>query len=132
MKFQQYPAFISLIAILIIGAVTASIALGLLVSGADSQLSALTRLHSFQARALADACSEAALQQIKNSSGYTGSGTLTYGFGTCDYSVTSQGGGNRTIHASSTVATVIRKVNVTTSQVTPSITIASWQELGDF
>ncbi len=132
MKQQTKAGFISLIAMLIIGAIASSIALGLLVSGADIQLSSLTRWRSLQARHLVDACSENALWQIRNSVSYTGTGTLTYSFGTCTYTVTSQGGGSRTIQASSTVATIIRKVKILTSQVSPSITVSSWQELGDF
>ena len=82
--------------------------------------------------ALTNACAEEALQQIRDSTPFTGSGNLTLGQGACSYTVTSQGAQNRTITASGTVGTIIRKVKVIINKINPQITVTSWQEMDNF
>ena len=124
--------FIALLSVLIVTAVAVSITVALLIMGVGSSRTSFARQQSTQARALADACAEEALQEIHDSVSYEGSDTLTLGQGTCDYRVTKLTGQNRTIDATGTVGTIIRKVNVVIDSITPDINILSWQEVSDF
>ena len=124
--------YIALITVLVTGAVGVAIAVSVLWLGLGSSKTSFSMEQSNQAKALANACSEEALQQIRDSTPFTGSGNLTFGQGTCSYTVTSQGGQNRTITASASVGTIVRKVKITIDKITPSINITSWQEVADF
>lgn len=124
--------FITLISVLIVGAVGTAIAVSLILLGIGSSRTSFAVEQSNQAKALANACAEEALQQIRDSTPYTGSGNLSLGQGDCSYTVTSQGGQNRTITASGTVGTIVRKVEVVIDTINPAIEIVSWKELPDF
>lgn len=122
----------TLLTVLVVGAVTLAITTSLLLLGTGSARTSLAKQQSEQAKGLAGACIEEALQQIRDSTSFTGTGSLTLGQGTCFYTVTNTGGSNRTITAYGTVGTITRKVRAYTTQINPSITISSWQELSDF
>ena len=69
--------------------------------------------------------------QIRDSSSFTGTSTLAFGQGFCEYEVINEGGEIRTINASSTVDTTIRKVKTTITAINPQITVFSWLEVSD-
>lgn len=121
--------YVTLISVLIISAIGVAIATSLLLLGLSSSRTSFALQQSDQAKALADACMEEALQQINDSIPFTGTGNLALGQGTCTYTVTSTGGQTRTITSSGTVGTIIRKNNVTITKITPGIIISSWQEV---
>lgn len=124
--------FITLISVLVVSAVAVAVTLSLILLGIGSSRTSFAVQQSNQAKALANACAEEALQQIRDSTPFVGSGNLTLGQGTCSYTVTSQGGQNRTITASGTVGTVVRKTKVIINNISPTITVTSWQEVSDF
>lgn len=124
--------YIALITVLVTGAVGVAITTSLLLLGLGSSRTSFALEQSTQAKALANACSEEALQQIRDSTPFTGTGSLTLGQGSCTYTVTNDGGQNRTITASGTVGTIVRKVKVIIDKITPSINVTSWQEVADF
>jgi hypothetical protein len=126
---KQRKGFITLIAILIVGAAGVTIVSSLLLFGIDNSRTAFAIEQSNQAKALANACAEEGMQQIRNSTPFTGSGGLTLGRGTCTYTVTSQGSQNRTVTTSGTVGTIIRKVKIIINKINPSIIVVSWQEV---
>ena len=121
--------YITLISVLVVGAVGVAIALSLILLGTGSSRTSFANERSNQSKALANACAEEAFQQIRDSTPFTGSGTLTFGQGVCSYTVTSQGGQNRTITTSGTVGTIIRKVNIIINKINPAIIVTSWQEV---
>lgn len=123
--------YVALIAVLIIGAASLAIGLALLTTGTDSQRAALITQQSAQARALADACTEEALQQIYNTASFTGSNNLSQGQGSCTYTVSNTGGSNRIIDTAGNVSGVVRKVKVYVTITASSISITSWQEVAD-
>jgi len=124
--------YITLISVLVVGAVGIAITTSLILLGVGSSRTSFAVEQSNQAKGLANACAEEALQQIRDSTPYTGSGNLALGQGTCTYTVTSQGGQDRTITASGTVGTIVRKVSIVITKISPSITISTWQEVSDF
>lgn len=121
--------YIALITVLIVGAAATAISLVLLVTGADSQRAALVEQQSIQARSLASACAEEALQVVHDNKAYTGTNTITLSTGTCSYTVTSTGTSTRTIDTSATVDEAIRKVKVLITIGATNISINSWQEV---
>jgi hypothetical protein len=124
--------YVLLISVLIIGAVAVSIATALLVFGVGSSRTSLSIQQGVRARGLANACASEALQQIRDSTPFTGTSNLTLGQGTCSYTVTNTGGPNRTIISTGTVGTVVRKVKITITKINPQIVVATWQEVADF
>ena len=124
--------YITLISVLVIGAVGVAITLSLILLGNGSSRTSFALQQSTQAKGLANTCAEEALQQIRDSTPFSGSGNLTLGQGTCSYTVTKQLGQNRTIIAFGTVGTIIRKVNIIINKINPTITLTSWQEVADF
>lgn len=124
--------FITLTAALLVAAVGSAIAVSLLLLAVSATRTSLALIQSSQAKALANACADEALEQIHDDSSFTGSGTLTMGQGTCSFTVTTQGAQNRTATASGTVNTIVRKVKVVIDKISPSINVVSWQELADF
>ncbi len=124
--------FATLVSILIVGAIGLAIAISLILLGLSSSRTSFARVQSFQAKALADACAEEALQQIHDSTSYTGSGSLTLGQGSCSYNVTSLGGQNRAITATGAVGSMTRRVSIVIDQINPAMHATSWQEVADF
>jgi DeoR/GlpR family transcriptional regulator of sugar metabolism len=126
---RQSGGYIALMAVLIVGAASLAIGLALLTMGADSQRSTLIAQQSAQARSLATACAEEALQEIHDDTAFTGTDNLSLGQGTCSYTVTNTGGNNRTITASGVVGEVTRKLEIYATIGVSSISIISWQEI---
>ncbi len=121
--------YITLISVLVFGAVGTAIALSVILLGLGSSRTSFAWEQSNQAKALANACAEEALQQIRNLTSYTGSGNLSLGQGVCDYIVTTQGGENRTITALGEVGTITRNVEVIINTIEPAIELTSWREI---
>jgi hypothetical protein len=119
--------FMVLLAVLIVGAVSLSVALYLLRGGADLQRSTLVAQQAAQARQLADACAEEALEQLQAASSYTGTANVTLGQGSCSYTVANPGGTARTISASGNVNGNVRKLQVNAT-IGTSISVTSWQD----
>ena len=126
--YNNDAGYVTLISVLVVGAVGVAIALSLILLGAGSSRTSFALQQSVQAKGLANACAEEALEQIRESTLFTGSGNLTIGQGTCSYTVTDTGGTNRTVTASGTVGTIIRKVSISITAINPLIVVTSWQE----
>ena len=129
--YHKEGGYITLLSVLVIGAVGISIAVSLLLFGLSSSRTSFALEQSNQARGIANACAEEAMQQIRNSTPFTGIGNLSLSKGTCLYTVNSQGEQNRTITSFGTVGTIIRKVKVTIGAINPQIKVISWQEVAE-
>lgn len=128
---RQQSGYMTLLSVLVVGAVGVSIAVSLLLLGLSSSRTSFAIEQSNQAKGIANACAEKAMQQIRDSTPFTGTGNLSLGQGSCSYAVISQGGQNRTITSLSIVGTIIRKVEITIDTINPQINIVSWQEVAD-
>ena len=124
--------YITLLMVIIVGAIGVATGVSLLLLGVGSSRASLSLDKSNQAKALANACAEQALDQIRTSPAFSGSASLTLGQGACSYTVTNLGGENRLINASGAVDEVLRKVKINLNQITPKINLTSWQEVSDF
>jgi len=131
-KLQPSRGYITLMSVLIVSAIGTTIALSLILLGLGVSRNSFALEQSNQAKALANSCAEEALQQIRDLTPFAGTGSLSSARGACEYEVVNDGGQNRTITASSTVGTVIRKVKITIDTINPNINIVLWQEVGSF
>lgn len=129
MNSQNKKAFTTLLAVLIITAIALAVSTSLLLLGLNSSKTSFAIEQSNQAKALANACAETGLQQIRSSTPYVGTGNLTLGNGTCNYTVTNTDGTNRTVTAYGTVGTIIRRISISVTAINPKIIISSWQEI---
>ncbi len=130
-KNNRNQGFVTLISVIVAGAVGLSVAIALIILGIDSSKNALSLEESKKAKALVDACAEEALEKIRDSLLFAGGGGLSLESGTCGYLVTDQGGQNRLVQASGTAGTAIRKVTINLNQIRPRISIISWLEVPD-
>lgn len=118
--------------VLIIGAVGTSIVISLILLGIGSSKTTIVIEQSYEAKALADLCTEEALEQIRLATAFTGTASIDIGTGNCEYTIANTGGENRTIQSTGTKGTVIRKVEVSINQINPTIEIVSYKEVVDF
>jgi len=131
-SIKESGGYIALISVLIISAIIVLIATSAsLVSIGESDMG-FEENQAWETSFLAAACAEEALQQIKDSLPFSGSGNLSLGQGSCGYTVTRLIGQNRIINASGTVDSIVRKLKITIDKIKPSINITSWQEVADF
>ncbi len=121
--------FAALIGVLIFGGFCITIATSMVLSATRSMQTSLAMRQSYEAKAVAEACADIALQAIHDDTGYTGTGGTTLGMGTCTYTVTDNGGSTRTVDVSASVGRIVKTFVITTDQVSPTIHIASWSEI---
>lgn len=133
LDIKSQKGVLTLMSVLIAGAVGLAVGVSLILLGLAYSKSGLAFQQSNQAKALANACAEEALEQINLLNSYTATNvSLTMGQGSCLYTVANTGGTTRKITTSGTVATIVRKNQITLSALSPSIIISSWQEVADF
>lgn len=129
MRRLEEQGYVALIAVLIIGAAATASCLALLSNGANSQRTALIEMQSKQARNLAAACAQEALQQVHDNIAFSGTNNISQGAGTCSYTVAVTSGVNRSIVTSANVSNVTRKVQVYATISSSGISVTSWQEV---
>ncbi len=125
-------AYVTLITMIITAAIGTAIAASVILLGLGASRSGFSLQQSAQARGLANACIEEAMQQLRSFTPFTGTGSLAMGQGSCNYTVISGGAQNRTATSSGTVGTVVRKVKAIINKINPAITVVSWQEVDSF
>ena len=125
--------YVLLISVLLTAVVGTAIAATLPLLGASSAQMGIAAEQSAKARALADACAEYALNELRQSAGYGGSETLILGQGSCTVlSVLGNGNQNRTVQTTGTVGNATRRVEVVVANINPQLTLDSWQEVWEF
>ena len=125
---KEQGGYVALILVLIISAISLAIALSILLSGTDAQRSLLVSQQSVQARSLATACAEEAMQQMHDNNAFSGTNSLALATGTCSYTVTVGSGNNRSIDASATVSSATRRLKVQLTIQSSSMSVTSWQD----
>lgn len=129
---QNTKGFVTLFSVLIVSAVAIAVTISTLLLGMSRSQTSFAQEQSYQAKALASACAEEALEQIRDHTPFTGSGRLSLGQGICTYTVTNPGGQNRIVTATGTVGSLVRKIKIIINTLHPSLGITSWQEVDEF
>ncbi|HEX7963503.1 MAG TPA: hypothetical protein VF466_02830 [Candidatus Saccharimonadales bacterium] len=129
---NRQRGYVALISVLIVGAAATAIGLALLSIGADAARSGLITQQGQQARSLASACAEEALQAVHDNVAYTGTTNIaSIGQGSCSYTVAIATPTTRTITASGTVGNTKRKIQSTGTLAAGTLTTNAWTEVGD-
>lgn len=124
--------FIALMGVVLISSITVLIVVGLLIQGAEQSKTTGTVERAFHARQYAQACAEEALERLKSTPTFTGTSTLVFTRGNCSSVVINTGGSTRTIDSRGNADTIVRRVKVLVSALSPQITVSSWQEVSAF
>jgi hypothetical protein len=125
--------FVALVSVLIVGAIGATIAVGLLAAGGSWLETKQAQRESAAARYLADACGEYALEKYRQNSAYAGTEVVPVGDENCTIrAVFTDGSGNKVIQTQAIVGSSTRRVEIRVGSRTPRLTISSWQEVADF
>jgi type II secretory pathway pseudopilin PulG len=129
---KNTKGYTTLLAVLVVAVVAGLISVSTMILGVDATRTALVYRESAQAEALMDACMEDALQEVRDSSSYVGSGGFSLGSGSCTHEVTSGGGDSRTIHAAGQVGNTIRRSTIEISGLSPLILVDAFDDVADF
>ncbi len=129
---KNNSGFAVLIGVLIVGAFGLSVALYLILSGLYSYQNSYLLEQSAQAKTLADACVESALNHIQLCSISVGAGSVQIDGQICNYEIIINSEQGRTVQSTAIVGSVIKKVKVVVSQIDPLAVVDSWQEVSDF
>lgn len=122
-----------MLATLVVSAIGVAIATSVLLLGIGSSRSSFALEQSAQAKALANACSEHALNMLRLNDGYAGNENIVMGGQACFIeTVGGTGPSNRTVRASATVGEVTRKVRVSGIDVSAAPSIVRWEEVADY
>lgn len=131
-KIKNKQGFMTLMSVLVTGAVALSAVLMILSMGIGSTQNSLTSTQGARAIYAASACAEEALQKIRDDQNFIGTENLTLGSATCEFTVQNLGGESRSIASSGSVGTIIRRLEIQIDAISPMINIVSWQEVADF
>lgn len=131
-KPKHKNAYTALLTILILGSIASVSAITLLSMGINQIKSSSSFNNATLARSLTSACAEEALMEIRNDTAFSGTGSLTFTQGSCEYEVIVGSGESRTINAQATIQDTTKKTQVTISAINPLIVINGWLEVADF
>lgn len=131
-NMEKHSGYVMLLSVLVTGAAALAIGIGMLTWGTLMSKEALIVQQSMIARQYAGGCAEQALQLIRNSQSYIGTGTISLSFGNCTYTVTNQGGEQRKITTQGQSGTIIRRMQIVIADISPQILVLSWQDVADF
>lgn len=130
---KQTYGFVALINVLLLGAIGTLFVTSFLLLGVDFSRTGAALVRSTQAKALANACAEEALQKLRESVYYAGSEQLAFTTGSCTIEpIQGVGNLNRTVQVTAAVTNVKRKIKIVVAAIHPTIQITSWQEVADF
>lgn len=129
---KQVNGYVMLVSVLVVGAIGVAVSVSLLLLGLSASRTSFSLEQSNQAKSLANACAEKALQQIRDLTSFSGTDVLNLGQGSCTYTVTAGSEENRTIEAYGSIDTILRRVKITIDQINPIVNIVSWQEVSEF
>jgi hypothetical protein len=128
LNLQSKKGFITLLIVIILGAIALALTLTLSTSSVWSIRGSMNSQSSNTTKSLVNACAEIALEAMRENNSYTGTGNVALNGNTCTYTVVNTGGTTRSITVTGTINGVTRKLSITTSSFNPLV-IGSWQEV---
>ena len=130
-KKTRECGYLTLITVLIVGAIGVAASLAVLSLGIGSARGTTTHDNLHEGRNLATACAEEALQAIRVQTAFTGNGNLSLGTASCTYAVTSGGGENRTITSEGQAGDAFVRLRIQLTSINHELTVSSWQEVAN-
>ena len=122
-----------MLGILILGAVGIAISVASILSGINQSLTSGVEIESAQARALANACAEVALNKLRLQPSYAGNETIAIDNDVCQIRpVLNSGTSTPTIQTQATKRSSTKRVQIIISARNPRIQLGSWTEVADY
>lgn len=132
MKGSQIKrGYIALISILILGFVGLTIVVSYMLIGLNSSEMSLETIQGSKARALANACGEIALRNLKQDINYTGDETLFLGEGFCEIKPVIINGSTRIFEVEGTVDNSLRRIRIELNEISPNVLESLWEEVDE-
>lgn len=128
---RSQKGYIALMSVIIVGVLGAAVMISVIAQGVTSSKTDFSLQQSGQARVLATACAEEALQVMLETGTTSKTSSLLLGAGTCSYTI-SKPTSSVIINATGIFGTLVKRVQVILSTTTPSIVLSSWQDVSDF
>lgn len=124
---------ITLISTLIVGAIGLVLSLTILTLSVDASRTSTILEQSQQADAYGHACAEYALNQLRLNVSYAGNEILSFTQGSCQVRpLLGSGNTNRTIQTIGISGTITKRGVVVVNTRIPTISLASWRDIGSF
>ncbi len=123
--------YVALMSVILMGALGTAVMVSVISQGVTSSKTELSLQQLGQARVLATACAEEALQVILETSTTSKTDVLVLGSGSCSYTI-SKPSSFVIINATGNYGSLVKRVQVTLSTSSPSIVLSSWQDVSDF
>ena len=129
---KRTDGFVALVSVIILGAIAVVIVISLLLFGISSVQNGEASEDSAQARYMADACAEYALEQLREDPSYAGEEQLETGSGSCEVLPTEVlSEGVVIIESIGRSGDAVRKVRIATNHVRPSVSVSIWEEVAE-
>ncbi len=132
---QENKGYIVLISVILLSVIGVTIATSLLLLGLGNSQSSFVFEQSTKAAALAESCTETALNSLRQDPGFPGGQTFTFDFGSCNVLPIEFNGPSYIIKTEAQVNDVYKRTTVSAQRLTDPIEkmqIDSWLEVGDF
>ncbi len=117
--------------VILVGALGVAIMVSIIAQGVTSTKTDFSLQQSGQARILATACAEEALQVVLETGTTSKTSSLVLGSGSCSY-VISKPAMAVIINSTGNFGTLVKRVQIVLSTTTPSVVLSSWQDVSDF
>ena len=131
-KTLYTKGYVALITTLVVGSIALAVTLGMISLSITLTQTSGAWHQGYLGGSLVDGCVEHALQEIRNSTNFAETANFPLGEGVCNYSVTSQGGENRTIQAEVVVGNATRRSVIMIDAISPAINITTWELVSEF
>lgn len=128
MKHNSKNGFITLISVLLLGAVGLAITVSLLLLGLSSSRTSFSLEQGTETSGIADTCAEDALERLRKNPSFTGTVSFPLYDGTCSYTISGAG----LVQVTGTKDDFVRRIEITVTQTTPSVVVGAWEEVGTF
>ncbi len=129
---KKERGFIVLISTLVVGAVAVAITASVILFGLSSSRTSFSLVNKIQSYWAGNGCIEEVLENVREDTGFAGSGHYAIGQGFCDYTIINTGGETREIRSEGVVNDTYTRIKVIVSDINPEILIGSWQEVDAF
>lgn len=130
MKKLNKSGAVLLMGVLVLSAVSLTIGLAVVLGGIGRTQSSGVTVEDSRARAMADACIDRALDELRDNPSSSGLIVVSEPNIQCSYTILS--GANTIVQAESTQGRVTQRVQVDLSSVVPNIVISAWREVPEF
>lgn len=123
--------FAAIVSVLILGAISVSVAVAVLLYTVDNVRNSADFRESTRARVYADTCAEIALENYRQSSAYNGEQVVDFENGSCKISEFAVEGSETVFYTSGNVDGFRRNYRISIESRSPQIQISSWSEVSE-